>query len=212
MIAGIRKSVRFVTFEGIDGCGKSTQADLLKTFLEGKVREVVLVREPGGTDISEKVRSILLDPVNRRMDPVTESLLLAAARTQLVREVIEPAIRNQKTVLCDRFVDSTLAYQGYGRGLPVDWLERINGFATQSIHPDATVLVDVPVQAALERMSRKTFDRMEKEGTDFLNRVRQGYLTLADKYPERYIVVDGLKSIQEIHTDIVRMMFPSESS
>ncbi|MFQ6616178.1 MAG: dTMP kinase [Fidelibacterota bacterium] len=207
MTAPVVESPRFVTFEGIDGCGKSTQADLLKSFLEGNEQTVILVREPGGTGISEKIRTLLLDPENKGMDPVTESLLLAASRTQLVNQVILPAIRDGKTVLCDRFVDSTLAYQGHGRGLPLEWLEMINEYATRTARPDATVFVDVPVNTALERMEKKTFDRMEKEGHDFLERVREGYLRLAEKDPRRYIVVNGLESIQEIHKKIVRRMF-----
>lgn len=206
-----REIPRFITFEGIDGSGKSTQADLLKTFLEERNREVVLVREPGGTDISEKVRTILLDPENRHMDPVTETLLLAASRTQLVQQVILPAMRRGKTVLCDRYVDSTLAYQGHGRGLPMSWLRTLNEVATQATEPDFTILVDLPVATALTRMGKKTFDRMEKEGREFLQKVREGYLKLAQKNPGRYIVVNGLESIQEIHQTIVRRMFPEGS-
>ncbi|MFQ6674091.1 MAG: dTMP kinase [Fidelibacterota bacterium] len=201
----------FITFEGIDGCGKSTQAELLKTFLEEIGQEVILVREPGGTEISEQIRTILLDPDSKAMEPTTETILLAASRSQLIRQVIVPSINQGKTVLCDRYVDSTLAYQGFGRGLPIEWLKKINEFATGGTRPDATILVDIPVKTAMERLGRKSFDRMEGEGHKFLQKVRAGYLTLAQKEPARYIVIKGTKSIDKIHHEIISRLGGVES-
>jgi len=195
-----------ITFEGIDGCGKSTQAELLRDFLRGKGEHIILVREPGGTTISEQIRSILLDPVNKDMNPTTETILLSASRAQLTREVILPSLEEGITVLCDRYADSTLAYQGYGRGLPISWLENLNEFATQGKIPDATILVDVPIRTALQRLRGKSIDRIEREGNNFLKRVRDGYLILAEKHAERYIVIDGTKSVNSIHSKILKIL------
>ena len=197
---------RLITFEGIDGCGKSTQAELLRDFLRGKGENIILVREPGGTTISEQIRSILLDPVNKDMNPTTETILLSASRAQLTREVILPSLEEGITVLCDRYADSTLAYQGYGRGLPISWLENLNEFATQGKIPDATILVDVPIRTALQRLRGKSIDRIEREGNNFLKRVRDGYLILAEKHAERYIVIDGTKSVNSIHSKILKIL------
>ena len=193
---------RFITFEGIDGCGKSIQADLLSDFLEEKGKEVILVREPGGTKISEQIRSILLDPENKEMDPVTETILFSASRAQLTQQIIHPNLKLGKVVLCDRYADSTLAYQGYGRGLSISWLEEINGFATRNQIPDSTILIDIPIETAFKRLEGKSIDRLEEEGIHFLSRVREGYLTLAEKNSKRYIVIDGTKSISDIQVEI----------
>lgn len=192
-----------ITFEGIDGCGKSTQAVLLKSHLTEQERDVLLVREPGGTDISEQIRSILLNPANKSMDPTTETILLSASRAQLTREVILPSLQKGTTVICDRFADSTLAYQGYGRGLPIEWLRTLNEFATAGRIPDLTFLVDIPVQTAMARLQAKSIDRLEEEGNEFLQRVRDGYLTLAEKSGGRYIVVDGTKPVDSIRKEII---------
>jgi len=192
----------FITFEGIDGCGKSIQADLLRDFIKDKGKEIILVREPGGTEISEQIRSILLNPENIEMDSSTETILLSASRAQLTRQVIIPSLKGGILVICDRYADSTLAYQGYGRGFSIEWLEKINEFATDGQIPDATILIDVPIKTALHRLKKKLKDRLERESTDFLRRVREGYLTLAEKQTKRYIVIDGLKSIQTIHNEI----------
>ncbi|MDP6456500.1 MAG: dTMP kinase [Candidatus Marinimicrobia bacterium] len=189
----------FITFEGIDGCGKSTQADLLENHLKSIRQDVISVREPGGTDISERIREVLLSTDNRMMSKRTEALLLAASRAQLTLETIVPALESGKVVLCDRYLDSTLAYQGYGRQLPVEWLQQINSTA---ITPDITFYVDIPVDEAMARMKGKTLDRMEEEGTTFLKRVKDGYLTLAQKYSARYIVLDGTADVNSLHNTI----------
>ncbi|MEE9167413.1 MAG: dTMP kinase [Candidatus Neomarinimicrobiota bacterium] len=195
-----------VTFEGIDGCGKSTQAELLRDFLDERGQDSVLVGEPGGTHISVQIRNILLNPENRSMNAVTESILFSASRAQLTYEVILPNLEKETTVLCDRFVDSSLAYQGYGRGLPIEWLKKINEFATARLVPGATIFLDIPVRTALERLRGKGTDRMEKEGDTFLQRVRNGYQTLARENPERYIVVDGAMNVKLIHRKIVQKL------
>ena len=193
----------FISFEGIDGCGKSTQADLLRSYLESKGEQVELLREPGGTALSEQIREILLNPNNDKMDPSTESILLSASRAQLTREIIIPALERGNVVICDRYADSTLAYQGYGRGINLEWLEKLNAFATAGLKPDITLLVDIPVDEALNRMQSKSFDRIEMEGIEFLDKVRSGYLELTDRFSKRYFMIDGMETIEEMSKKII---------
>lgn len=193
----------FISFEGIDGCGKSTQADLLRSYLESKGEQVELLREPGGTALSEQIREILLNPNNDKMDPSTESILLSASRAQLTREIIIPALERGNVVICDRYADSTLAYQGYGRGINLEWLEKLNAFATAGLKPDITLLVDLPVDEALNRMQSKSFDRIEMEGIEFLEKVRSGYLELTDRFSKRYFMIDGMETIEEMSKKII---------
>ena len=193
----------FISFEGIDGCGKSTQADLLRSYLESKGEQVELLREPGGTALSEQIREILLNPNNEKMDPSTESILLSASRAQLTREIIIPALERGNVVICDRYADSTLAYQGYGRGINLEWLEKLNEFATAGLKPDITLLVDLPVDEALNRMQSKSFDRIEMEGIEFLEKVRSGYLELTDRFSKRYFMIDGMETIEEMSKKII---------
>lgn len=193
----------FISFEGIDGCGKSTQADLLRSYLESKGEQVELLREPGGTALSEQIREILLNPNNDKMDPSTESILLSACRAQLTREIIIPALERGNVVICDRYADSTLAYQGYGRGINLEWLEKLNAFATAGLKPDITLLVDLPVDEALNRMQSKSFDRIEMEGIEFLDKVRSGYLELTDRFSKRYFMIDGMETIEEMSKKII---------
>ena len=194
----------FISFEGIDGCGKSTQADLLRSYLESKGEQVELLREPGGTALSEQIREILLNPNNDKMDPSTESILLSASRAQLTREIIIPALERGNVVICDRYADSTLAYQGYGRGINLEWLEKLNAFATAGLKPDITLLVDLPVDEALNRMQSKSFDRIEMEGIEFLDKVRSGYLELTDRFSKRYFMIDGMETIEEMSKKIIK--------
>ena len=193
----------FISFEGIDGCGKSTQADLLRSYLESKGEQVELLREPGGTALSEQIREILLNPNNDKMDPSTESILLSASRAQLTREIIIPALERGNVVICDRYADSTLAYQGYGRGINLEWLEKLNEFATAGLKPDITLLVDLPVDEAFNRMQSKSFDRIEMEGIEFLEKVRSGYLELTDRFSKRYFMIDGMETIEEMSKKII---------
>ncbi|QWV94449.1 dTMP kinase [Geomonas oryzisoli] len=188
----------FITFEGVEGCGKTTQLRLLKERLESAGETVVATREPGGCPIADQMRAILLDANNSAITPLAELLLYAAARAQHVQEVIAPALKRGETVLCDRFTDATVAYQGHGRELDLDVIHQLNVLATGGVQPDLTVLIDCPVQVGLSRaLSRieattgAREERFELESVRFHERVRDGYLALARAYPERFVVVDG---------------------
>ena len=180
----------FITFEGIDGCGKSTQINMLSDHLKSGGRSVVLLREPGGTVVGEKIRSVLLDKKNDGMDPVCELLLFEAARAQIVRELIRPAIDDGSIVICDRFFDSTYAYQGYARGLGADMVRDLNLTATSGLEPDITFLLDIDPEEALKRRGIRGDgdDRMEALGIAFQRKVRQGYLDLAGRFGRVYKV------------------------
>lgn len=196
-----------ITFEGIDGCGKSSQAKLIADHLRDQGIEVVLVREPGGAELSEDIRSILLDAKHKApISPETELLLFAASRAQLVREVIEPALKRNAVVICDRFTDSTIAYQGYGRGLPLAYIRSVNELATGGIIPEITFLIDVPLETAIHRRKDMGDDRMESEGRVFFSHVVQGYMSLAQTHPDRIHVIDGTDSMEDIHHTIVRLV------
>ncbi len=193
----------FITFEGLDFSGKSTQAKLLVEKLQ-RDRAVHFLREPGGTKISERIREILLDKKNLEMTHQAEILLFSASRGQLVSEVILPALARGDVVVCDRYCDSTTAYQGYGRGLDLDDVRAINHIATQGRMPDVTILVDIPIEEIERRKNAAglTFDRMESSGRSFYERVRGGYRRLAEEEPHRWSVLDGTKSIGEIEREI----------
>ena len=181
----------FISFEGIDGSGKSTQILHLKSMLEGKGFSVIFVREPGGTLVSERIRPILLDKGSAGMKPEAELLLFEAARAQIVREVIEPALFRGEIVICDRFFDSTVAYQGYARGIDLDTIHKLNDFATGGLEPDITFLLDLPVEDAVKRQgTRGEKDRMELEGVAFMQKVRDGFLTHASS-KDRMVVLDA---------------------
>jgi dTMP kinase len=192
----------FITFEGIDGCGKSTQARGLERRLEEEGNAPLLLREPGGTPISEDIRRVLLNPDNSSMAPENEALLLAASRSQLLKEVIIPRLEKGTIVLCDRYIDSTLAYQGFGRDLPQKWLRQINRLAFELAIPDKTFLFDLPVDVALSRLGNRQRDRIEATGVDFLEKVRNGFLTLAEQESDRYIILDGQNQSEELEKDI----------
>ena len=202
----------FVTFEGIEGCGKTTQIRHLTAHLEGKRQPFLLTREPGGTAISDRIRQILLSSENSLMEPATEFFLYAAARAQHIAEVVLPALRNGKTVLCDRFADATLAYQGFGRGLNLAWLEEIHNRFLQGLKPDLTFLLDLPVEEGLRRAWKRMEnqavkeDRFEKEDLAFHQRVREGYLFLARREPNRIVVLDGMKDEQTLHREILNRL------
>ena len=193
----------FITFEGIDGCGKSTQLKLLTAYLDEAGRDYLLVREPGGTEIGEKIRSILLDKKNNEMSPSAELLLFEAARAQIVEEKIRPAIEAGTTVICDRFYDSTFAYQGVARSLGEELVITLNDIATSGLAPDITFLLDLSVEDALaRRMGRgEADDRMELLGSKFQEDVRSGYLKAASRF-DRIRVVDANRTPEEIFADI----------
>lgn len=186
----------FITFEGAEGSGKSTQIRRAVTFLKKKRRRVVMLREPGGTRISEAIRGVLLDKHLKEMMPVTELLLYLAARAQIVREKILPALRQGKIVICDRFEDSTLAYQGYGRGLPLQAIGQASRLVRGHLRPDLTFVLDIDVARGLKRGGRH--DRIEREALSFHQRVRRGFLAIARKDPRRIMVLDTSRSVDEV--------------
>ncbi|CUS78998.1 dTMP kinase [Candidatus Kryptonium thompsonii] len=193
----------FITFEGVDLCGKTTQAEILVQRLKNSGFDVVFLREPGGTKISELIRNILLDSQNKEMDPITELFLFSASRAQLVREIVIPSLNSGKIVVCDRFYDSTLAYQGYGRGIEIEKIKIVNELASGGLVPDLTFLIDIPVDEIYKRKKEKygDFDRMERSGIEFYERVRKGYLEIA-KISDRFFIIDGQKKIDEISDQI----------
>ena len=189
-------SMAFLTFEGMEGCGKSTQAQRL---CAGLPRDTLLTCEPGGTPLGESIRELLLEPSRGNMSPVSEALLYLADRAQHVAEVIRPALEAGRTVISDRYVDSTLAYQGYGRGLPMDLLRAVAELATGGLTPDLTLFLDVPVTLGLERVGKRgRHDRLESERLEFHERVRRGYLDLIAHEPRRWVLIDGEGSEDEV--------------
>lgn len=194
----------FITFEGIEGCGKTTQLRLLKERLAALGEKVTVTREPGGCPVADQMRAILLDAKNSAITPLAELLLYAAARAQHVQEVIVPALERGETVLCDRFTDATVAYQGHGRGLDLAVIEKLNTLATGSLQPALTVLIDCPVEVGLSRAlarieatSGAKEERFERESLLFHQKVRNGYLALANAFPERFVVVDGSGDVRQ---------------
>ncbi len=200
----------FVTFEGGEGSGKTTQLRTLLLDLRAKGREVIDTRDPGGTPIGKQVREMLLDRDNGRMTPVTELYLYEASRAQLVSEVIRPALAAGQIVLCDRFTDSTLAYQGYGRGLDLALIRRLNELATGGLTPDLTFLLDLPPEAGLARIRDRQpgarGDRIELEVLAFHQAVRRGYLSIAAAEPGRVAVLDGTRGMGDIAEEVRRQV------
>ena len=207
-------SGRFITFEGGEGCGKSTQIRLLAERLRAAGKEVLLTREPGGTALAEKIRALVReesdDPPNSR----AETLLFIASRAQVVESVIRPALASGTWVLCDRFADSTFAYQGYGRGLDLDELKRINSFATGGLVPDRTILLNVSPEVSAKRMRAREAatntdaDRMEKAGDGFHSRLRQGFLELAAAEPERFAVIQADGGVEDVEEAVWNSIQP----
>ena len=198
----------FITFEGIDGCGKSTQCELLRNYLESCNKEFIFVREPGGTVIGERIREILLDKKNTQMTPRTELLLFEAARAQITDEVIKPAIESGKIVLCDRFFDSSSAYQGMARGMGMDFVSGLNMAATGGLKPDITFFFDISAEEAFERRGKRgeASDRIELAGLKFQEDVRKGYLEIAKGSDGRIVTIDATKGIQEIFEEILQAL------
>ena len=192
----------FITFEGGDGCGKSTQLRRLARRLEAAGIPVRTLREPGGTVVGEAVRGVLLDPDNLGMDPFAELMLYEASRAQLVAEVIEPSLESGEVVLCDRFADSTTAYQGHARGLPLAEVAALNDVATGGLAPDRTVLLDIDPALGIQRATTESADRLEGEDLSFHERVRQGFLAIAANEPDRIRVVDASGDVETVATRV----------
>ncbi len=188
----------FVTFEGPDGSGKTTQVRLLAGYLETRGYGVLCTREPGGTSISEQIREIVLSKDNPLIRHETEALLFSAARAQIVAELIRPALDAGKMVLCDRYADSTLAYQGYGLGLDLAALRTITRFATGGLVPDLTFFIDLPVRDGLARKRRGETNRLDVKEAEYHERVRDGYLAMARSEPSRWVIVDGTRSVEAV--------------
>ena len=198
---------KFITVEGTDGSGKSTQLKLLMDYLGTKKCDVVFTREPGGTEISEKIRAIILDINNKEMTDMTEALLYAAARAQHVQQKIIPAINEGKVVICDRFVDSSIAYQGAARGLGTDNIMQINSFALNGIMPDLTLFFDLPPEKGiLRKKNEKELDRLESEKLDFHVNVYEGYKKLCSQYPDRIKVISADDTVENINRQVIEII------
>ena len=192
----------FISFEGIDGCGKSTQVKMLVEYLNQSGSETIMVREPGGTKISEEIRDILL---NRHLDNIcdrTEALLMTGSRSQLTNEIILPSLKKGLNVVTDRYYDSTLAYQGGGRELDLEWLIKLNHFATYNLDPNITFFIDIDPKEAQNRKNQEE-DRIERAGIGLQARVRNAYIELAQRFKERYVSIDGNSSVNTIHEKII---------
>jgi dTMP kinase len=194
----------FITFEGPEGSGKTTQIELLSGHLEEKGYSVIATREPGGTSIGDQVRTILLDPRNTEMVPASEALLFSASRAQIVRQVIRPHLARGDIVLCDRYADSTLAYQGYGHGLDLETLHIITALATAGLKPDLTIYLDIDVEEGLRRKltahgaGQAEWNRLDQQEMAFHRRVRDGYLRMAAREPDRWLVIDATQDLEAI--------------
>jgi dTMP kinase len=196
-----------ITFEGIDCCGKSTQIKLLCEYFEKMKVDYILLREPGNTPISEQIREMLLQKKYMDMSSLTELLLFSASRAQLVEKIISPALKDNKIVICDRFYDSTVAYQGYGRGIKLDDINNINRISTNGLIPDKTFLINISVETSIKRSEiRKgeSPDRMELSGIEFFNKVANGYLEIAINNPKRFIVIDGEPDPEIVFNHLVK--------
>ena len=191
----------FITFEGTDGTGKSTQIEFAREYFESRGFNVLMSREPGGTSISEKLRDILLDKANDEMSPVTEMMIYAASRAQLVSEVIIPAVNDGTVVICDRFVDSSVAYQAFGRGLG-DMVAEVNSYATPGLAPDITFFMDIDPEVGRSRIAGGELDRLEQEKSDFFRRVYDGYKIIAASDPGRVKTIDASGTVEEVRAAI----------
>lgn len=195
----------FITMEGPDGSGKTTQIELLKKYLESKGYDIIITREPGGTAIGEAIRKIILNPEYSEMSHMTELLLYASARAQLVNQVIKPALEQGKAVICDRFVESSAVYQGIGRGLGVETVYEVNSYALGNVKPELTIFMDLEAEEGIKRKKNQAeLDRMEMEDLSFHKRVVEGYRQLAGLYPERIVSINATLPIDEIHSMIIQ--------
>lgn len=194
----------FITFEGADGCGKTTQIELVNKYLQEKGYKTLVTREPGAKGLGEKLREILLN-YEGEVSPNCESFLFLADRAQHIDCIIKPALKNNTIVLCDRHTDSTIAYQGYGRQLNIQEIKKLNDIAVNGLKPDLTIVFDIDVETSMQRVG-KTKDRMESAGMEFFNRVRNGYLAIAQEEPKRVKVINSADTIENIHTKVIELV------
>ena len=194
----------FITFEGADGCGKTTQIELLNKYLQENGFQTLVTRDPGAKGLGVKLREILLN-YNGEVSPNCESFLFLADRAQHVDCVIKPALNDGVIVLCDRHTDSTVAYQGYGRKLDIEQIKKLNEIAVNGLKPDLTIVFDIDIETSMQRVG-KTKDRMESAGMDFFNRVRNGYLAIANEEPNRVKVINSADTIEDIHNQVVKLV------
>ncbi len=198
---------KFITFEGCDGCGKSTQLKMLSDYLEEQGIAHIFTREPGGGKISEAIREILLNGKNAEMSDACEARLYAAARAQHLADRVEPALAEGKLVVCDRYVDSSFAYQAYARGLGFDFIEKINSFATTNYMPDLTIFIELtPLEAFKRKHGADENDRLEQAGIEFHKKVYSGYIELMQKFPKRIAIVNGRKTPEGVFSDVLRIL------
>ena len=206
----------FISFEGIEGCGKTTQVELLTKFLSHRGVHYVVTREPGGTHLGKLIRQMLLDPAHSEMEPLTELFLYAADRAQHIAQVIRPALESHQWLICDRFADATTVYQGYGRDQDLAFIQQLNEMATQGIWPRLSLLLDCPVEIGLDRARQRVMqtsqegreDRFEQQDLAFHQKVREGYLKIASQNPHRFRVVDGTLEREQLHQEIVALLQP----
>ena len=200
---------RFITIEGCEGSGKTSIIRLLCEELEKRGISYLSTREPGGSKISEQIRNVILNVENTKMDYMTEALLYAASRRQHLEEIVKPALNAGKVVICDRYLDSSLAYQGYARGLGIDEVYNINMYATSGFLPDLTIYIDIPVEIGLGRIkdNNRDVNRLDLEKIAFHNKVREGYLKIAKMYPDRIKVIDGNASLDVVFARVIEVLF-----
>lgn len=197
----------FITLEGPEGSGKTSAIKLVREALEQMGHEIIMTREPGGTPISEQIRNVILDKDNTAMDSRTEALLYAASRRQHLVEKIWPALKEGKIVFCDRYLDSSLSYQGHARGLGIDDILKVNEYATEGTYPDITFLFDIDPELGLERINKnkdREVNRLDVEKLSFHQKVREGYLILSKRFPDRYIVIDASKPLEEVSSNVLK--------
>jgi len=198
---------KFITVEGVEGAGKSTALAFIQQFIINQALPLVVTREPGGTDISEKIRALLLDPQNQELNSDAELLLMFAARAQHLGQLIIPALKDNKWVLCDRFTDATFAYQGAGRGIGYDKIAHLETFVQGDLRPDLTILLDISPDLGLQRvLQRGSLDRFEKEKIHFFEQVRNCYLKRVEQFPERFRVIDASQSIENVQGQIAKVL------
>lgn len=196
----------FITFEGVEGAGKSTQINLLSNFFKKNKIDFIVLREPGGTFLGEKVRNILLKEKKLRIDPITETLLMMVSRRELLIQKIFPALEENKIVLCDRFIDSTIAYQGYGRGVDLKWIKKIFQLVCFNFYPNLTILLDINIKDGFQRLKNKVKDRFEREEISFHMRVRKGFLKISEENKKRVELIDANESKNKVFENILECL------